>query len=79
MAALELWLTGSVVLAMLWPTLLGHTREAEQSRESRLRLSQQIGRTIHPSDVRYWSSHRVNEWLAWVVGAALAVGVYALI
>ena len=69
MAALELAVTGSAVLALFWPTLLGHAREAEQRR----------GKQKHPSAFWIWSSHAINEWMAWCIGASVPVCVYAFV
>lgn len=78
MAAIELWVTGSAVLALFWPTLLSWARESEQARASRERLSLRIGRRVRPGDVREWSAHKWSEFLSFTAGACAAVGVYAL-
>ena len=67
LAALELWVTGSAVLAIFWPLLLGHTRETEQHRR------RNVWRAHHPSYFWYWSRHMILEWLAWPAGAIAAV------
>jgi hypothetical protein len=56
-------------LAILVPLGLGWARESEQAR----------GHTLYrPGAFWRWSSHRINEALAWPLGALLAVGLYAL-
>lgn len=79
MAALELWLTGNAALAVLWPLLVGWTRESEQSRASRKALEEMTEKRVRPGAFWHWSSHRVQEALAWPVGALVAVGVFALL
>lgn len=77
MAAVELWVTGSAVLALFWPTLLGYARESEQARAMRKRLEIRTGRRVRPGAFWHWSKHRVSEWLAWFVGAVCAVAAYS--
>jgi hypothetical protein len=62
-AALELYVTGSAVLALVWATMLGVTREWDQ----------------RPGKPPWrWSGHAWREALAWPVGALCAIAVYAL-
>lgn len=78
LALLELEAAGSAVMALFWPTLLSWSRESEQAREKRQAHNALTGRRIRPSDVRYWSAHKWREFLAFPLGALVAIGARAM-
>lgn len=67
LAGLCLW-APPVVVALVVPLLVGWIRETEQQRG---------GRLAHPSMFWRWSSHHVDEWLQWGIGAATVTACYA--
>lgn len=68
----------SAILAVFDPMLLGFARESEQARTKRRAYEAMTGQRFHPSDIRHWSSHKWGEWLAWVAGALLVLGVFSI-
>lgn len=70
LSGLTLWWTGSLMASFLWPTILGYARETEQWREQAERLSIVVAFRVSPGDPRYWSDHKMLEFVAWPIGAA---------